>query len=287
MLSFLPVGINRLVVWLQLNDVKGKYTIYQWMTRYFSKHYVSHKVGKRRFKVPLKEWCFWLEKGPNHYYLEEFDPLCDWINGRGEVFTLFDLGADIGTVSSLIESRCAKLGCVVAFEPNPGAFSLLMDNLNHFYCPRHIVPAAISDFTGTASFVTKDAVCGDHEGHLESKKPGSTAVFSLDDWIRKERLICKPLVVLKVDVEGQEIAAIHGAKKAISSSKSLIIFIEIHPEVLAQNGQEPEDIFNAVESHRDVYWVIPKLKNKRLDRAIAFYDQVPRQQYDLMAISCS
>jgi hypothetical protein len=121
--------VNKIFVLLQCWEWRGKYRFYLWCVKYFGHRLIVHTIDDRQFVVPLAEWCFWLEKGPENYYLDEFLPFCEMINETHQPFSFFDLGADIGTVSSLIAANCPLLTSVCAFEPNIKSFSILEYNL--------------------------------------------------------------------------------------------------------------------------------------------------------------
>jgi FkbM family methyltransferase len=266
--------------------VPAKYAFYQYLRKRYPQSLVTYVLDDGRlFCLPVSEWCFWLELGPQNYYLDEFTPFCELINRQAMPFTFFDLGADIGTVSSLIESHCPALEAVFAFEPNPGSYAILNYNLAQFKGKSQSVNLAVSDFTGKVQLSTANADTGDHEGHINPLIEGTTEVSSLDAWIAVEQPQLANLVVLKIDVEGQEIATIHGAKGVIQQTRKIIVLVEIHPEVLAQWEQTAEDIFMAMEALREVVWLVPKLNNAKVDRNLAFFKQFPKQQYDVIGIA--
>ncbi|WP_233267312.1 FkbM family methyltransferase [Paraglaciecola sp. L3A3] len=95
--------------------------------------------------------------------------------------------------------------------------------------------------------------------------------------------IC-PDVVIKIDVEGQEVQAINGAQKLIKDARSLVILLEIHPEVLTATSTTTEQLFTALESIRPVKWIVPILGNCKIDRNDDFFNQFPMKQYDVIAI---
>ena len=276
---------NHLLVFLQKNNWRGKHRIYMWLAKCFANKVIIHEVDYRKFCVPVCEWCFWLDCGPENYYLDEFLPFCHVLNNLNEPFTFFDLGADIGSVSSLVAAHCQNLKNIVAFEPNKHSFELLEANLENFKQSSLRINAAVSDFNGFATFHADSKRLNDHEGYIDSKVEGDTPVISLDKWLTNQKdAIIENTIVLKVDVEGHEIQALRGAVALIKRAARVVILIEIHPEVLSRTNNTPEELFSAAEMARHFDWTVPLHQNKPVDRSQPFFEQMPTGQYDIIGI---
>jgi FkbM family methyltransferase len=294
---YFAASLNELFVLLQKKDWRGKHRFYLWLSKYFGNKVIKHTIDNRAFCVPVGEWCFWLEKGPENYYLDEFDPFCDVLNELNVPFTLFDLGADIGTVSSLVSVNCQNLKNIVAFEPNPQSFQVLTNNLGNFSQQAQCVNAAISDFDGFAKFHADTDRLNDHEGyidndtehHIESSGAGDTLVTTLDNWwinqAKQNQFLVEKAIALKIDVEGQEIQAILGAQALVKNAEKVIMLIEVHPQVLARTNNTPDDLFDAAEKCRAFDWIVPLHQNTPINRKLSFFEQVPTGQYDVIGIS--
>jgi FkbM family methyltransferase len=278
-----PNTINRIISYLQTKDFKGKYRLYLILKSLFPGHLIEHDSPQGNFALPLSELCFWIEGGPWNYYIEEFEPLFDVINQVNQPFTLLDLGADIGTVSRLVAMHCPGLESIVAFEPNKNSFEILARNLKTLSINTEAVNAAVSNYNGSARLIANESVNNDHEGYITKDTEGSTRVCTIDKWT-EDNITASPInVVLKIDVEGQEIEAIQGAEHLIKSAETVILMIEIHPDVLQKTNSSPEDIFQALEQIRSVSFYLPKQGNTKIDRSDTFYNQFPRGQYDVIA----
>ena len=142
--------------------------------------------------------------------------------------TVVDVGANTGAyVEALV-----RLGChVVAFEPNPTH----ADELDWMYGSEiRLIRAAASDHAGTATLrVPKDASLGGL-GTIEAAN-----VLSVDDavtvdvpMITIDSLGLTNVGFIKMDVEGHELTALHGAEGLIRS-------------------QSPRILVEAEERHRD------------------------------------
>lgn len=278
--------LNHVLGFLQKHEWRGKHRFYLWLAKHFAHKVITHQIDNRAFSVPVGEWCFWLEKGPENYYLDEFLPFCEQLNQLDQPFTLVDLGADIGTVSSLVAVHCKKLNNVVAFEPNPKSFALLEANLGQLSQTTQCVNAAVSDFDGFANFHADPDRLNDHEGYIDNSGKGDTLVTSLDSWqTQQAKSVLENTIALKIDVEGQEIPLLLGARRIIKQAQKVIILIEVHPDVLARSNQTPDDLFAAAEQSRDFDWTVPLYNNAPVDRTQKFFEQVPQGQYDIIGIS--
>jgi FkbM family methyltransferase len=290
---YFATWLNYLFVLLQKKDWPGKHRFYLWLSKHFANKVIKHSIDNRPFCVPVGEWCFWLDKGPENYYLDEFDPFCDVLNDLNTPFTLFDLGADIGTVSSLVAVNCHNLKNIVAFEPNPKSFEVLTHNLDNFGQQTQCVNAAVSDVNGFATFYADKERLNDHEGYIDSNIEGNgagdTVVTTLDNWwinqVKQSSLLIEKNIALKIDVEGQEIQLLLGARALIKHATKVIILIEVHPQVLDRTNNSPDDLFAAAEKHRAFDWIVPLYQNTPINRKLSFFEQVPHGQYDIIGIS--
>ena len=285
----LPTWLNSVVIWMQSGEKLGKYAWYRLINRLFLGSVIRYQTDNGEFIAPTNEWCFWELGRPENYYLDEFTPFIELINKQTQPFTFFDMGADIGTVSAMVSARCTHLQNAIAFEPNPGAYSLLTHNMDQCVKNGLAVNQAISNTQTTAILHTRDRELGDHEGFIDTSNGGDTQVTSLDYYVKTNPValapMISPMIVLKIDVEGLEVEAIQGAKSIIQHATQCIVMVEIHPEVLNRLNQTPETLFSTLEAIRPVTWLVPKLNNQILDRTKPMFTQLPTQQYDLIAVA--
>lgn len=279
-----PPPVNWLLVNMQKYDWPTKHRFYSWLKANFEQKLICHQVNENPFLLPIDEWCFWLEKGPDNYYLEEFVPFFQCVSEINKDVAFFDLGADIGTVSVLAKTYCRNIKQVFAFEPNPKSFRLLRENLSFMTDLAECHNLAISDFNGNVHFSRAETRSIDHEGCIDPSIKGNTQVVSIDTWLDQRQIALSQHVVIKVDVEGQEEQAIRGATRLIQQAKCVIILLEIHPQVLERTDTTPEQLFNSLENIRKTQWLVPAKGNCPVDRAKAFFEQFPKQQYDVIAI---
>ena len=134
-----------------------------------------------------------------------------------------DIGANIGHMTSILALRVGPSGKVIAFEPHPQVYEDLELNTAQWSCP-HVGPIALerlalSDRGGTGSLGMKAAFV---------RNMGSAAIFAdadprmvsseQVDLERLDHLVTEPAGVMKVDVEGHELAVLQGATGLLARS---------------------------------------------------------------------
>ncbi|OZG73577.1 hypothetical protein BTA51_10350 [Hahella sp. CCB-MM4] len=265
--------------------------MYERLKDRLGRHLIRHKIGGSPFFIPWDQWCFWLNRGPQNYYLDEIEPFLKTVKNEKGSVAFIDLGADIGIVSALVAESCPNISLIVAIEPNPASYQILELNASKLKVETVTSRIAISNFTGDAFFNFDESVASDHEGHLlltEGELNASThktEVTTFDELFDQNSLSGYDCVVVKLDVEGQEQAFFEGAERALQSATKLIVLVELHPDVLRRENMTPEDIFQTAEKGRQFTWYVPLEGNRRIDRNRPFYEQFALHQYDVIGIS--
>lgn len=143
--------------------------------------------------------------------------------------TFVDVGAHIGYVSLCAARLVGPDGVVVAFEPDPDNFARLQANTirNNLIHVIHAVKAAIGSARGEGLFRRASPESSRVGGHLADRVEGDSEharvpLLSLDDWDNE----LQPRVV-KVDVEGGEIAVLRGASRIMNAARSRWV-VELH-----------------------------------------------------------
>lgn len=154
-----------------------------------------------------------------------------------------DVGANIGCLTGLMAMRAGKAGRVMAFEPFEASHRMLMRNLNlagqtrKDLAPVTVLQAGLSDHAGRASLVFEDA----HKGVDVQVNEGTPYVGTATSANRSVEIDVKRLDdvlegssvdVMKLDVEGHELAVLRGASAAIAERRITSIVFEDH------NGQQ-------------------------------------------------
>ena len=157
---------------------------------------------------------------------------------------VFDVGAHVGEYTLL----AAAQGAVVhAFEANPSSAALLRANVARNRLPTVTVhEVAASDREGEEKFLARgdlslSALWSEQqadEGHEEVIVP-TRRIDSID---------APPPDVIKLDVEGAELAALRGAKGILERHGPLVVF-EVVPANYARFGYEPDDVIELLVGH--------------------------------------
>jgi FkbM family methyltransferase len=152
---------------------------------------------------------------------------------------LYDIGANIGWYTVLAARHVGAAGQVIAFEPGLENAALVTGNASiNRLSNVTVVPAAVSDQDGWATFLEKGSLQGrldkddDEEQakrHAERKhrfhRAKAVPVLALDTWIADTGQA--PPSVIKIDIEGGEIGALRGMKETLAAGGPTLI-IELH-----------------------------------------------------------
>ena len=135
---------------------------------------------------------------------------------------VLDIGAHVGYYTLLASTLAGPQGHVLAFEPNPRNCGFLRRHvaMNH-RSNVAIEEAAVSDVEGTARF---DFGTGSGTGHLADGGAIAVRTLRIDDVCAARTLVP---TALKIDVEGAELAVLHGAASTIVAHRP-IIFLSTH-----------------------------------------------------------
>ena len=129
--------------------------------------------------------------------------------------TVFDIGAHIGYMAMLVAKLAGPDGTVYAFEPSPLNLSYLQTHVRKNHIDNIFVyPYAVSDRPGTLYF---DFGRGSGRGRLVTKKINPkdqpVKVISIDNFMAAEDI--KPPNLIKMDIEGAELAGLKGAENTL------------------------------------------------------------------------
>jgi FkbM family methyltransferase len=153
--------------------------------------------------------------------------------------TVVDIGANVGYYTLLAAKLSGNKGKVYAFEPEPDNYALLVRNIElNNYGNVTPVKMAISSRVGEAQlYINKETGAHgffpDREGVI-----GVTTVktTSLDEYFKGKEY---PINIIKIDVEGSELAVLTGMQNIIRRNKNLKIFTEFWPLGLEKCGSLP------------------------------------------------
>lgn len=148
----------------------------------------------------------------------------------GTIF--YDIGANSGFFSLLGSLLVGPGGRVVSFEPHPVTAQQLeaqmrVNNVTNV----DVVCAAVCDQVGTSRFA--DDVSSDMLSLVGANEPRKTITVSTTTLNNEIKTHGIPSV-LKIDVEGAEVAVLRGGKDFLQANRPILL-VEIHsPEIAAQ-----------------------------------------------------
>jgi FkbM family methyltransferase len=148
--------------------------------------------------------------------------------------TAVDAGANVGLMSNLLAHAVGPGGRVVSFEPHPLIFETLSRNIAQWEAVDaikviEVCQAAVSSSAGVLPLAVDPDTFAANKGtaSLEHADPGeSTDVRT----VRLDDEFPDGLGVLKLDVEGHEIAALEGADALLRSGRIRDILFEEHEQ---------------------------------------------------------
>ena len=159
---------------------------------------------------------------------------------------VLEAGTNVGAYTMLFARWTGSSGHVYAFEPDPMAFRgleqhLALNELNERVTP---VAAAISDDATRrlrfamfeSSGISRMASEHDDQGATIKDVPA----WSIDRFCAERKIAP---TVIKIDVEGAELAALRGARATIAAAgPRLQLFVEMHPQLWPSLGITADDI---------------------------------------------
>jgi FkbM family methyltransferase len=156
----------------------------------------------------------------------------------------WDVGANVGYFTLVAATALANRGQIVAFEPGENAFARLVENISlNAYDNIKTFQLAVSDREGEAVL----HVLGDIADSSASLYPAGPAqgieevcrTVSLDHFRREEDL--SPPDLIKLDVEGAELAVLQGARELMAATPPLLL-VEMEEKNLRAAGASREAI---------------------------------------------
>lgn len=141
-----------------------------------------------------------------------------------------DAGANIGYITAEMAAAVGPTGRVYAFEPSRTCLDILAS-----FLPKagnvELVPAAVSARTATGVFFDTSRITTSGYGVLgEVSQPADATPYDVPTWALDE--FCAERGVehvryLKLDVEGSELAALHGARTLLLERRIDVVHVEV------------------------------------------------------------
>jgi FkbM family methyltransferase len=159
--------------------------------------------------------------------------------------TVLEGGAHLGYVTIHAAKAVGPSGRVIAFEPNPDVQPVLLENLaaNGVAGRVVLVPKALGAATTKARFYPSDDVSSLLDLAYETE-PVEVEV------VRAEEEVKAPVAVVKLDIEGGELAALQGMQRLLAGPDAPgALFVECFPRLLEAAGSSRDELVALLEGH--------------------------------------
>jgi len=176
-----------------------------------------------------------------------------------------DVGANLGYFTLLAAKWTAPAGRVDAFEPDPINRKRLEQHLheNSLGDRVRIYPIAASSQAGEVELIHPQSAGANHGmASMYKSLAGEGETFTVPT-ARLDKLLNGSPDLIKLDVEGAELAAIEGMENILRSPTPPRLIIEHNPTSCAAAGYRPADIFAKLLQFRPdykVFWIGWRLK---------------------------
>ena len=172
--------------------------------------------------------------------------IINWIVSRqdalaGGVFV--DVGANIGWYTALFAKLAGKSGRVFAFEPDPTNFAVLADMLRRNVLAADLHQAAVGEAAGEGVLnLGHSGNPGSHTMLPGQYSEGKVAVpiVSLDTTVLPALDAARPIDLLKMALEGYELAAMKGAPLLLARTRNVVV--EFSPALMRSAGIVPGEL---------------------------------------------
>lgn len=217
---------------------RGKWRLHNWLLRKLKpacdRDFEVERMGQRWLLNPSD----FVQS--SFYWTGEFEPW-DWFH-LSRLITpesiVFDVGANFGFYTVLIARKLTKGGRVLSFEPCAQTLSRLRTNirLNSLEPVTTVVPVALSNQRGYGYL---ENVSGNSGATALAATGERIALNTLDDVCTEHSL--KRVDIIKIDVEGHEMAVLEGAARTIASCRPMML-VEGNDVALRRSGASAEEL---------------------------------------------
>lgn len=217
---------------------RGKWRLHNWLLRKLKpacdRDFEVERMGQRWLLNPSD----FVQS--SFYWTGEFEPW-DWFH-LSRLITpesiVLDVGANFGFYTILIARQLTTGGRVLAFEPCSQTLSRLRTNirLNALEAVTTVLPVALSNRPGYGYL---ENVSGNSGATALATSGERIALDTLDEVCTQQSL--KRVDIIKIDVEGHELAVLEGAARTIESSRPIML-VEGNEVALRRSGASAEEL---------------------------------------------
>ena len=160
--------------------------------------------------------------------------------------TFVDVGAHVGLFTVPSAKWVGEAGRVVAFEPHPDNYKMLVGNIarNSFSDGIEANQSAVSDEHKTVHLHMSTFNTGDHQlFHQGGRSTIKVPCTTLDDYFE----VGASVDVIKMDVQGAEAAAFRGMRRVLQDNQNIKVIWELSPAQLEDAGSSAKEILGWLE----------------------------------------
>jgi FkbM family methyltransferase len=203
-----------------------------------------------------------------------------WLDGV-EAPVVYDVGANVGFFATQLAQMLADQGARIhAFEPVPATFRNLVESVERLRLQDrvHPVAAAVLDEARPVrmSYSPRNSLFAQVTPHGLNPRVGSSLVevegTTLDAFAAATGTVP---ALIKIDVEGSELAVLRGAEKLLSQSHPPAVLFEHNPITFAECGVDPRSLHRLLPAHALYYVDDYERRNVPFGTAIADLGQLP------------
>lgn len=158
-----------------------------------------------------------------------------------EGMTFVDIGAHVGLFSLPAAQWVGETGRVVAFEPHPDNYEMLVQNVrnNSFDQLIETEQSAVSDVVETVELHASTYNTGDHQlFHQGRRNTIKVSCTTLDEYFSES----KRVDVIKMDVQGAEAACFRGMRSVLKENQNIQVVWELSPAQLEDAGSNADEL---------------------------------------------
>lgn len=202
------------------------------LSPFFPNRYYAYKVAGGEIYLNVKESRMMLARALDLFQIETFNAFRAFVR-PGD--TVVDVGANKGDFTLLAADLVGVHGSVLSFEPNSTNLYWLHKSVERSNRSNAVIyDYALSDAEGTTNLHLGDT-SGTHSliACMGSRSTGTETVQTrtLDSVLNGKRAD-----IIKIDVEGAEVATLKGSSNTLGSARAVLV--DIHPAL----GVNPSEV---------------------------------------------
>lgn len=157
---------------------------------------------------------------------------------------VIDIGAHLGYFTRILSKLVGTNGLVYAFEADPENIKLLKNNIKKFRNIRIIQKAVASQEELVNFYHSQKTGCSSLTPSDFRQTKITVATVDIDSFLIDENI--KKIDLVKLDIEGGELAALTGMEKVLFRKPAPAVIFEFNPECLKLAKIEPQKLLEKI-----------------------------------------